>query len=600
MRALALRTMGCIRVDRITDYLCLPLLKALKDENAYVRKTAVLCASKIFVINPELAEEHNFVEKLQELLVDSNPMVVANVVASLTEIQDMCPHLEAFCVNQKILSKLLSALNECTEWGQICILDAFAEFEPENSIQAEMIVEKVVPRLQHVNISVVLSAIKVIIIYSDYLPSDESRDLYLNKISPCLVTLMSSFPEAQYVALRNVSLILKKYPKMLGQDIKLFFCKYNDPLYVKLEKLEILSRYASESTLSQILGEMKEYTNEVDIEFVKKSIQVIGSCALISEAASDKSVTLLLDLISFRVPHVVESAIVELREILRMYSQRYETLIPTLASNYELFANDLSKEAFIWILGEYGFQITNASDLIDHYLQAFLDECHGVQLQIITACTKLFLNDLIDRKVLEGLFQTVTKNCINPDIRDRMTIYWRLVTSSDKAKAIVLASKKKEIPKSADEDIDILLCNLSSLASVFHQPPDKFVSNYRSPVKIKKLKSDSIPDFTENVTSKVVADLLDLDLNSELASPAITPAVSADPMNLVDLMTEDIVQSPMIDDEDFDVFIDEEDGAGCIVSGKFIRTDQITLWLKFESASDQVLNSFAIQFNKNS
>ena len=32
IRALAVRTMGCIRVDRITEYLCDPLKRALADE----------------------------------------------------------------------------------------------------------------------------------------------------------------------------------------------------------------------------------------------------------------------------------------------------------------------------------------------------------------------------------------------------------------------------------------------------------------------------------------------------------------------------------------------------------------------------------------
>ena len=33
IRALAVRTMGCIRVDRITEYLCEPLGRALRDED---------------------------------------------------------------------------------------------------------------------------------------------------------------------------------------------------------------------------------------------------------------------------------------------------------------------------------------------------------------------------------------------------------------------------------------------------------------------------------------------------------------------------------------------------------------------------------------
>lgn len=32
IRALSIRTMGCIRVDRITEYLCVPLKKCLKDD----------------------------------------------------------------------------------------------------------------------------------------------------------------------------------------------------------------------------------------------------------------------------------------------------------------------------------------------------------------------------------------------------------------------------------------------------------------------------------------------------------------------------------------------------------------------------------------
>ncbi len=33
IRALAVRTMGCIRVERITEYLCEPLLRCLKDDD---------------------------------------------------------------------------------------------------------------------------------------------------------------------------------------------------------------------------------------------------------------------------------------------------------------------------------------------------------------------------------------------------------------------------------------------------------------------------------------------------------------------------------------------------------------------------------------
>ena len=74
-----------------------------------------------------------------------------------------------------------------------------------------------------------------------------------------IVTLLSSDPEIQYVVLRNISLILQKRPETLRQEIRVFFIKYNDPPYVKLEKLEVMIRLANESNIDQVLSELKEY-----------------------------------------------------------------------------------------------------------------------------------------------------------------------------------------------------------------------------------------------------------------------------------------------------------------------------------------------------
>lgn len=56
----------------------------------------------------------------------------------------------------------------------------------------------------------------------------------LRKMAPPLVTLLSNESELQYVVLRNVSIIVHKYPEMLDLEVKVFFCKYNDPIYVKM------------------------------------------------------------------------------------------------------------------------------------------------------------------------------------------------------------------------------------------------------------------------------------------------------------------------------------------------------------------------------
>lgn len=94
------------------------------------------------------------------MLSDANPMVVANAVAALSEIQEISgkPMLH---ITSQSLFKLLRALNECTEWGQVFILDSLANFDTRDPKDAESIVERVTPRLQHANCAVVLSAVKV-------------------------------------------------------------------------------------------------------------------------------------------------------------------------------------------------------------------------------------------------------------------------------------------------------------------------------------------------------------------------------------------------------------------------------------------------------
>ena len=48
-------------------------------------------------------------------------MVVANAVAALAEIQELSGK-EVFEVTNTIVFKLLAALNECNEWGQVTSL----------------------------------------------------------------------------------------------------------------------------------------------------------------------------------------------------------------------------------------------------------------------------------------------------------------------------------------------------------------------------------------------------------------------------------------------------------------------------------------------
>lgn len=124
---------------------------------------------------------------------------------------------------------------------------------------------------------------------------------------------MSSIPEVQYVTLRNINLLLQRHPEILGHELRVFFCKYNDPLYVKLEKLEIMVRLCHSGNVEQVLAELKEYAAEVDVDFVRKSIRAIGRCAVKTETSSERCMNVLLELIRTKVNYVVQESVIVIK-----------------------------------------------------------------------------------------------------------------------------------------------------------------------------------------------------------------------------------------------------------------------------------------------
>jgi AP-1 complex subunit beta-1 len=87
-------------------------------------------------------------------------------------------------------------------------LDALASYTPADAKEAEGILERVVPRLAHSNSGAVLSAVKVIMRYLDFLNSPELIRSYCRKLSAPLISLMNAEPEIVYVNLKNINLIL--------------------------------------------------------------------------------------------------------------------------------------------------------------------------------------------------------------------------------------------------------------------------------------------------------------------------------------------------------------------------------------------------------
>lgn len=653
IRSLAVRTMGCIRVDKITEYLCEPLRKCLKDEDPYVRKTAAVCVAKLHDINAQMVEDQGFLDSLRDLLSDSNPMVVANAVAAISEIMETSSTASQIIdLNSQIINKLLTALNECTEWGQVFILDSVANYVPKDDREAQSICERVTPRLAHANSAVVLSAVKVIMKLMEMM--DQSSDflvMLVKKLAPPLVTLLSAEPEIQYVALRNINLVVQKRPDILKNEMKVFFVKYNDPIYVKLEKLDIMIRLTNHSNIAQVLAELKEYATEVDVDFVRKSVRAIGRCAIKVEQASERCVSTLLDLIQTKVNYVVQEAIVVIKDIFRKYPNKYESIISTLCENLDTLDEPEARASMIWIIGEYAERIDNADELLESFLEGFHDENTTVQLQLLTAIVKLFLKRPTDtQELVQQVLSLATQDSDNPDLRDRGYIYWRLLSSDPAAAKEVVLAEKPLISEETDlielSLLDELICHISSLASVYHKPPNAFIEG-RAGVPARRalpprvgspdeLTHDLPPqNLNPNVpmteipgVDSLIGDLLDM--NPPMMNQPIPPMIQTS--NVMDLLgdgLDNILGAPSSSSGglDFlggsntstglneifglatspafvppqDVWLSAAKGKGLEISGTYSRKNgQLFMELTLSNRAIQPMMNFAIQFNKNS
>ncbi|OCH95537.1 Adaptor protein complex beta subunit [Obba rivulosa] len=483
IRALAIRTMSYIPIPVVLEALTDQLRHCLKDRDPYVRKTAAICVAKLYTADPRKAERGGFVELLRDLMLDTNATVVSNAVAALSEIGDRQDGV-IFKLNLTVANKLLAALPESSEWGQIYILDSLLRYVPEKHEDAELMAERVIVQLSHANSAVILTTIKILLYLMNYMENRKLIDYICKKMGPPLVTLLSSGPEVQYVALRNILLIIQRRPSVLKNDVKVFFCKYNDPIYVKLAKLEIMYRLAREENAREVLAELQEYASEVDVDFVRKAVRSIGRLAIKVQPAADSCIQALLSLIETKVSYVVQEAVIVIKDVFRRYPGKYEGIIPTLCEHLDLLDEPESKAAMVWIVGQFANRIDNADELMDDLTYSFLDEPTEVQLALLTAAVKLFIYKAqsdTSKALVHKVLKLATEEVDNPDLRDRGFMYWRLLAINPGIAGEIVLAEKPAITTDADRmdrgALDQLLLHTGSLGSIYHKNPETFIRN---------------------------------------------------------------------------------------------------------------------------
>lgn len=266
-------------------------------------------------------------------------------------------------------------------------------------------------------------------------------------------------------------------------DVRIFFCKYNDPSYVKLEKIDLILSLVCAENVHQVLTELHEYCQEVDVNFARKAMRAVGKCAVNLPESVEACIKLLLDVIENKVHSVLQEAIVVTQNIFRAYPNQYESIITSLCTSLEDIDEPEAKAALIWIIGEYSDRIDAAEEILEYFVETFLEEPSEVQLALLTALSKVYLLVGSDKSadMIQDLLKVTNESVNNPDVRERALIYWRLLASDlEVARDVVLAPKPSISDPLCDEIppdlVNILEKKIPCVSSVLMKKPSQFVS----------------------------------------------------------------------------------------------------------------------------
>lgn len=475
----ALKTIASIQLKAYIDAL-IPLLEdAFNDSNASIRRTAAYCVAMIFksneVENP--GSSPKLLQMLNDALVDDDLDVVAAALNSLGDITLNTDKLKLSTDKEHAL-KLTEGMASCQEWCQVSILNALLTFVPQDHKIAADLIDLILPYLQSDNSSIALNALKVIVYFSYYI--NNVLDVFPSlpqSISAAISNLMLRPPEVQFLAMRNVILLLLDKPALLDLDIRMFFCQYDDLLYIKDTKLEIIFLLANEGNMDLVLTELQEYAMEIDIQMVRKSIRAIGNLAVKIEPTSEKCVSVLADLLSESIPYVIEEIAIITRDILRKYPGTFDYLIDMLVDRVSLIKESDAKTSIIWILGEYSSSISKSVTLLKQFSETFVEELTETQLTLLTAIMKAHTCQPYNKELhalVEDILEVTIVDIDNPDLRERGLFYWRLLSSGlpniidiIKPRLPTLKNDQAALPNHVREELD--LC-MGSIASIYLRP----------------------------------------------------------------------------------------------------------------------------------
>ena len=435
------------------------------------------------------------------MLRDRDGLVVANVVVALEEILAV---KGGIVLTKEIAHRLLNGIKDFPLWSQCVLMGILMRYVPSDEDEVFDIINILDDRLKHANSGVVLAAAKLFLNFTRNMDQELVQEVYERLKVPLLTQMASGAPELAFVLLHHIELLLTRCPGLLEKDYQSFFCRYNEPRYVKSKKLEILTTIASAENMKAIVEELAAYITDVDVTMARESIKAMSKIAVRFSAAIEHIVGMLLLFLDLDTVYITADTVIVLQHILRKYPNMSGQIlgkIPPLATSSDLDEEPDARCAIIWMLGEYATEIEDAPYLLETLVNSAAEEVSNkVRLQLLQSCMKCFFARPPEvQKTLGKLLQLSIDEDLHPDVHDRALLYYRLLqTNLDEARRVVSSTFDTVIEFAEQDDVisDQVFDEFNSLSVIYGQPSATFLDQ-RPPYNTIGVSRDQIADMGE-------------------------------------------------------------------------------------------------------
>lgn len=517
VRGMALRSLCSLRLKTVVEYVIPCLERGLVDQSAYVRRNAIMGVLKVYHIEKDRIRDSNLVTALQNLVLDTDALVVTNALLALKEITGDLPKTKA------LIHHLLNRLNDFNEWCMCIVLDLVSQYQPENETELFGIMNLLEPFLRYHNTAVILATTKVYLSFTQNMPQVFQQ--VMSRLKQPLLTLMASnIPEVAYCVLAHMKLLLRKCKETFQDEYRQFYCRYNEPTFIQQMKIDILPMLASETNFVDILNELKEYVPGGDEVTSRAAIRAICQLGLSLDMAHTRCFETLIDFFDMDVDYIRAETMIVMQDMLRKHPDNAEEVMEHVPRILRKTEDPNGRAACLWLIGTFPDFCADAPYIIEPLIDDIEEQKSScVRLELLTTAVKLFFRRAPEMQAMLGrLFKSLSEDDATPDILDRVHMYYRLLMNDVDSARRVIDTTENGVQNFVEMDeqlVQTLFNEFNTLSVLYEKPAAHFITTKELVVPDLGYDDEEIDDEAP------AADAPEYAMGAEeMAAPAEMPA----------------------------------------------------------------------------